>query len=181
MVASFLAPPDRGIKRFRSRASFSAKPLMFAGFSNRTAGQSRGLSLMSILMKAGSLACDGMPVPSMRTRPCLFNSYAVRCTSIVKAPDSDLRIYRVGYCGRPPQRLYSMIGRSVHISDVQRHSACRYLLCWSHQLDDIEDAAELTDACAGCTSSMKTGSACISTSMPAVSSDSRSTLVGIRR
>ena len=28
---------------------------------------------MSILMKAGSLACDGMPVPSMRTRPCLFN------------------------------------------------------------------------------------------------------------
>ena len=28
---------------------------------------------MSILMKAGSLACDGMRVPSMRTRPCSSN------------------------------------------------------------------------------------------------------------
>ena len=34
------------------------------------------------------------------------------------ASDSDVRIYRVGYCGRPPQRLCSMIGRSVHINDV---------------------------------------------------------------
>ena len=58
------AQPNRVTMRFKRRASFSANPLMFAGFLNRTVGLSRDRSLTSISTKADSRAYAEMLLPS---------------------------------------------------------------------------------------------------------------------